>query len=148
MTWHQYVKLITTCSKLWKVLFLAPSVWVFCLCEVSGTAEWICAKFMQKMCLVPRLDEFELQRSKFKVTRGKMHFLALLTACVLFIFGKTSLPSALSRLSPGDRHHDQLPPQLRTDRRLSVMACHPFWCHTTCCSAVLGRPLCTLLPYA
>ena len=51
-------------SELRKVLFLAPSVG-FCLCmkylvgEAGGTAEWICAKFTWKTCLVPHLNEFE-----------------------------------------------------------------------------------------
>jgi len=42
-----------------KVLFLAPSV-TFCLfvcaSNISGTAEWIYAKFTGKTCFVPRSD--------------------------------------------------------------------------------------------
>jgi len=54
---------VTACSELRKVLFLAPSLWWFFVCvwNVSGTAERICAKFTRKTCLVPRLDELEGQ---------------------------------------------------------------------------------------
>jgi len=40
---------------------------------MAGTAEWICAEFAQKTCLVPRSDEFECQgqKSKVKATRDK-----------------------------------------------------------------------------
>ena len=49
-------------SALRKVLFLAPSVCVFfCVWNISGTAERICAKFTRKTCLVRRSDEFEGQ---------------------------------------------------------------------------------------
>jgi len=46
---------------------------VFCVSNISGTAEHICAKLTGKTCLVPRYDEFEGQgqRSKVKVTRDK-----------------------------------------------------------------------------
>jgi len=41
--------------------------------QMAGIAEWICAKFTLKTCLVLRSDEFEYQgqRSKVKVTRDK-----------------------------------------------------------------------------
>jgi len=41
--------------------------------NISGTAERICAKFTEKMYLVPRSDDSECQgqRSKVKVTRDK-----------------------------------------------------------------------------
>jgi len=40
---------------------------------IAGTAEWICAKFTRKTCLVLRSDEFECQeqKSKVKVNRDK-----------------------------------------------------------------------------
>jgi len=65
--------IITARSELWKVLlwhrqsvFFFVGVW-----NISGTAVQIWAKFTRKMCLVPRLDEFEDQdeRSNVKVTR-------------------------------------------------------------------------------
>jgi len=64
--------IITSCSELQKVLFLAPSVWFF-VWNISGTAERICAKFTRKVCFVPRLEEFEGQgqRSKVMVNRDK-----------------------------------------------------------------------------
>jgi len=37
------------------------SLFVVCESNISGTGEWICAKLTWKMCLVPRLDEFECQ---------------------------------------------------------------------------------------
>ena len=92
------VYIITARSELHKVPFLALFVTSFCLYEISrGTAEWICAKFMQKTCLVPSSDDFECQgqRSKVKVTRDKkQHFSALSVACVWIMFGKTSLASS------------------------------------------------------
>jgi len=89
--------IITTRIELWKVLFLAPSVCVFCLCNILGTTEWICAKFRKKMCLVPcclNLRVWRL-RSKVKVTRDKKrHFSALSAACMRFLFDKTSIASS------------------------------------------------------
>ena len=40
---------------------------------MAGTAEWVCAKFTRKTCLVLRWNNFECQgqRSKVKVTRDK-----------------------------------------------------------------------------
>jgi len=64
---------ITTCSELRKVLFWASLVCSFffvCVRNISGTAEQICTKFTQKMCLVPRLDEFEGQRSRSPGTKN------------------------------------------------------------------------------
>jgi len=83
--------IIITCSELWKVLFLAPSVCGFLFVyEISwGTAERICAKFTQKT-FSPLLRR--VCRSKVKVTIDKKrHFLAILAACMQFVFGKTSL---------------------------------------------------------
>jgi len=83
---------ITARSKLRKVLFLALSVTFLFVYEISrevgeGTAERICAKFTQKTCLGPCLDEFEGQgqRSKGQGHQGqKRHFSALWqTACGL-----------------------------------------------------------------
>jgi len=60
-----------------KVLFLALSCLTFsffvCASNISGTDEWICAKFTHGKRLVPRSDEFECQgqRSKVKVSRDK-----------------------------------------------------------------------------
>jgi len=76
-------------SDLWKVLFWAPSVWVFCLCMKYleggvGTAERICAKFTWKTCLVPHSEKFEGQGHQGQ----KWHFSA---ACMQFMFAKTSL---------------------------------------------------------
>ena len=97
--------LITTRSELRKVLFLAPSVCVFgCIWNTLGTAERIYARFTRKIRLVHRLDEFEGQgqRLNAKVTRdNRRHFSTLSAACVLFMFGKTSLASVLI-LSVGD----------------------------------------------
>jgi len=44
-----------------------------CASNISGTAEWICAKFIRMTCLVPRSGEFERQdeRSEVKVIRDK-----------------------------------------------------------------------------
>ena len=97
--------LITTRSELRKVLFLAPSVCVFgCIWNTLGTAERIYARFTRKIRLVHRLDEFEGQgqRLNAKVTRdNRRHFSTLSAACVLFMFGKTSLASVLI-VSVGD----------------------------------------------
>jgi len=89
---NEYAKhssIVTTRSELRKVLFLAPSVWVFlCVYEISpeplngfapnshGRHVWS----LSWTCLT------------VKVTRDKKrHFSALLAACVQFMFGKTSL---------------------------------------------------------
>ena len=67
-------------------VFGAISLWFFvCVWNISGTAKRICAKFTRKRCLVPRSDEFEGHQGQ------KRHFLALLMACVQFVFGKTSV---------------------------------------------------------
>ena len=46
-----------------------------CVWNISGTVEWICAKFTRKTRLVPRLESEEFegqgQKSKVKVTRDK-----------------------------------------------------------------------------
>jgi len=90
--------LITARSELRKVLFLAPSVCgLICLCMKylrNGTAERICAKFTRKTCLVPRYDEFEVKVKGQGHQGQKRHFSALLAACLLFMFGKTSLDSS------------------------------------------------------
>jgi len=36
-------------------------VFFVCHSNISGTAEWICAKFTEKTCLVHRSDEFKCQ---------------------------------------------------------------------------------------
>ena len=60
--------------------------------EISwGAAEWICAKFTRKTCLIPCSDEFEGQGHQ----EQKGHFLALSDACVRFMFGETFLASGL-----------------------------------------------------
>jgi len=84
--------IITACNELWKVLYFAPSACGFYVCvwNISRTAEWIFAKFTWKMCLVPRLDEFEGQGHQGQ----KTVFLALSVACVRFMSRKTSLPSS------------------------------------------------------
>jgi len=83
-------KYFTARSELRKVLFLAPSVCGFLVCvwNISGTAEWICAEFTQKTCLVSRSEEFEGQgqKSKDKAIRDKKGILALSAACVQFMF--------------------------------------------------------------
>jgi len=87
-----------------------------CESNILETAERICVKFIGKTCLVPRSDEFECQgqRSKIKVTGDKKELHTPIgpgsdgmvqsaahsalqcivngTACVRFMFGKTSLP--------------------------------------------------------
>ena len=46
-------------------VFGTVSLWCFvCVWNIPGTAEWICVKFTRKMCLIPRLDEFEGQGQK------------------------------------------------------------------------------------
>ena len=76
---------------MWKVLFLAPSVLVFCLCMkyLWETIEWICAKFTRKTCLVPCSDEFEGQRSRSSGTK-KWHFFGPFSSlsAVCLVFGK------------------------------------------------------------
>jgi len=84
--------IIAAHSELRQVLFLVPSVCGFLFVyEISrGTAAQICAKVIQKMCLVPRSYDFDGQCPQGQ----KWHFLAFLAACtVLFMFGKTSLAS-------------------------------------------------------
>ena len=68
------------------------SVVFVCVWNISRTAERICAKFTCKTCLVPRLVEFEGQRSRS--SGKKTAFSALSAACVRFMFGKTSLASS------------------------------------------------------
>ena len=73
-------RVLTACSLLRKVLFLAPWVCGFFVCvwNISGTAEQICAKFTWKTCLVLCSDDFEGQRSgsasKVRVSRDKNGF--------------------------------------------------------------------------
>ena len=76
-----------------KVLFLALSVTGFvcffvCHSNILGTAERICAKFAEKTCLVPRLDEFKCQgqRSRSPGTKNDKlpshpHWQCLLVRC-------------------------------------------------------------------
>ena len=54
-------------------VFGTVSLCFFCL-SISGTAEWICAKFTRKMCLVPRSDEFEGQGQSSRSPWTKMAF--------------------------------------------------------------------------
>ena len=67
MVWRPFVlqmrEIVETCS----ILGTCIREWMV------GTAEWICAKFTQKTCLVICSDEFECQgqKSKVKVTRDK-----------------------------------------------------------------------------
>jgi len=63
-----YKMLITTRSKLHKVLLLALSVTFLFVCAsyILGMAERICAKFTRKMCLVPRSDEFVCQGQRLR----------------------------------------------------------------------------------
>jgi len=69
--------------------------------EISpGTAEQICAKFTRKMCLVPRLDEFESQGQRSRSPRTNTAFLALSAVRMQFMFGKTSLASSMILLLP------------------------------------------------
>jgi len=86
------VLVFTTRSELWKVLFLAPSVCGF-----------LCMKYLWNrwtgLCQIYTEDWFgpslrRVWRSKVKVTGTKMNFLALLVACVWFVFHKTSLTSS------------------------------------------------------
>jgi len=66
----------------------AVRLWCFvCVWNISGTAEWICAKFSHKMCLVPHSDEFEGQGHQGQ----KRHFSDPSAAFVWFLFRKTSL---------------------------------------------------------
>ena len=60
------------------------------MCEISrGTAEWICAKFIWKTCLVPRLDEFDDrfkgQRSRSPGTKNGIFWPFWCPACGLFV---------------------------------------------------------------
>jgi len=66
--------IFTTCSELRKVLFLVQSVCVSCLCNISGTAGRICAKFTTKTSLVPRSDEFKGQGQRSRSARKKVFF--------------------------------------------------------------------------
>jgi len=74
----------TACSKLRKVLFLALSITFsfiqFFVCEsnIYGTAEWICAKFTGKTCLVPRLEYLNV-----KVTDHRLRLPGTKTHCPL-----------------------------------------------------------------
>jgi len=69
--------LITACSELCKVLFLALSVTFLFEYEISReTAEQICAKFTRNMCLVPCLDELECQGQRSRSPCTKNGFLA------------------------------------------------------------------------
>jgi len=82
-------------SELRKVLFLVSSVCGFLFVyEMSlEPLNSLCQIHMEDV-FFPCSDEFEGQgqRSKAKVTRDKkQHFSALSTACVWFMFGKTSL---------------------------------------------------------
>jgi len=67
------VTVFTARSELRKVLFLAPSVCGFCVWNISGSIERICAKFTRKTCLVPRTDELEGQgqTSSWTGTKGQ-----------------------------------------------------------------------------
>jgi len=56
------------------------------------TAERICAKFTQKMCL--SLARMSLEVNGIGHQGQKRHFSAVLAACVRFMFGKTSLASS------------------------------------------------------
>jgi len=125
----------TARSELWKVLFFfAVSLWFFvCVWNISGTAEQICAKFTRKACLVPRSDEFEgqCQRSKVKVTRDKRrHILALLAACMRFVFGKTSWPVVFNEFVKIDIGH------VTKASVRETAGCPP------CCSLIQGKWLC------
>jgi len=97
--WH--MSLVTTRSELRRVLFLASSVCGFCfVCvwNISGTAEWMCAKFTRKTCLVPRSDEFEGQGQTSRSPGTKNGIFGPLTACMRFMFGKISLASSFTLL--------------------------------------------------
>jgi len=64
--------LVTTHSELCRVLFLVLSVtFLVCIWNISGSAEWICAKFTWKMCLVPNSVEFECQGQGHHVSTDK-----------------------------------------------------------------------------
>ena len=77
-------------------VFATVSLWFFvCVWNISWTAEWTCTKFTWKSCLVPHLDMFEGQGQRSRLPGQKQHFLALLAACMWFVFGKTSLASSI-----------------------------------------------------
>jgi len=76
----------TASSELRKFVFGAVSLWFFLFVyEISGaTAERICARFTQKTCLVPCLEEFEGQGQGHQAQ--KLLFSALSAACVQFVW--------------------------------------------------------------
>jgi len=50
--------------------FGAISLWFFvCVWNISGTDEWICARFTRKTCLVPHSDEVKGRRSRSPGTK-------------------------------------------------------------------------------
>jgi len=57
--------------------------------------ERICAKFIWKTCLVPRLDQFEGQGQRSRSPGTKTAFLSPFGGLAWFIFGKISLASSL-----------------------------------------------------
>ena len=86
-------------SELRKVLFLVPSVCVFCLCVKYLGNRWTDLRQIHTEDVFGPLLE-RVWRSRLKVKgqglQGqKRHFPALSAACVWFIFGKTSLASTL-----------------------------------------------------
>jgi len=89
-------KISTAHSELRKVLFLAQSVCVLFVSNISGTAERIGSKFTRKTCLVLRLDKLESQGQKWrdKVThqgQEKRYSSTLSAACVRLMFGEASI---------------------------------------------------------
>ena len=82
----------TARSELRKVLFLALSVTLFCLCMKYLGNRWTgLRQIQQKTCFVPRLDRFEFQGQRSRSPETKTTFSPFSTPCVRFMFGKTSL---------------------------------------------------------
>ena len=87
---------ITARSELRKVLFLALSV-TFCVRNVSGTAERICAKFTGKICLSLARTSLNVKVKSQGYRGQKTAFSALSMAYMRFMFGRNFVLSTNSR---------------------------------------------------
>ena len=81
--------IFTTCSELYKVLFLA--LWLVCLCmKYLGNCWTDLCQIHREDVFGPSLGRVWMSRSEVKVTSDKKwHFWALSAACMWFVFGKT-----------------------------------------------------------
>jgi len=82
------IMLITACTELWKVVFAAPSVCVFCLCMSC----WM------DLHQIHTEDVFgpSLRRVSRSPETKKRNFSAASVTCMQFMFGKLSLASSSS----------------------------------------------------